>query len=80
MKAQVTKTSIKDTGMLQLENGKPLQVPSVAARIIGSEKSRNTFSSENIKMMFPSNNSFQTKRILECNGPQNEYWHLEGYK
>ena len=29
--------------MLQPESSKPLQMPSVAARLIGEEKSRNTF-------------------------------------
>ena len=34
MEAQVTRTSIKDTGLLQLEYRSPLQIPALAARLI----------------------------------------------
>ena len=43
LRLKVTRTSIKNTGMLQPENSKSLQVPTVVARLIGYEKSRNTF-------------------------------------
>ena len=38
---KVTRTNIKDTELLQPEEHQPLQVPSVAARLIGYKKNRN---------------------------------------
>ena len=55
--------------MLQPEFSKPLQVPSVAARLIGSEKSPHTFFIGKPK----DDNSFRARRTLEYHGPENIY-------
>ena len=77
---KVTRTNIKDSGMLQPEQRRPQQVPSVAARLIKNQKNWNTFLLENISLMFPSINSFRTRHTVENHWAENIYWHLWSFR
>ena len=55
--------------MLQLE----LQVSSLAAKLVGYDKSRITFFIEKkVRMMFSSIDSLRTRRIVESKGLENK--------
>ena len=58
---EVSKKGLRETGLLHLEHHELLQVLTVAARQMGEKNSRNTFSSENVRLMFSSENSFRTR-------------------